>query len=122
MPKQNNKEKALNALLISPSIREASKQSGLSEETFYRYLKDAEFKSEYQAARRRVFEQNIFKLQSLHNEAVETLQRNLNCENPSVEVRAAQIIIEGNRKDFETFDILERLEILEQENAQKNEH
>lgn len=113
MPKQTNKEKALNALLNSPSIREASKQSGLSEETIYRYLKDAEFKTEYQAARRRIFEQNIFKLQSLHDEAVETLQRNLNCENPSVEVRAAQIIIESNRKDFETFDILERLETLE---------
>ena len=120
MPKQTNKEKALSALLNSPSIREASKQSGLSEETIYRYLKDVEFKTEYQAARRRIFEQNIFKLQSLHDEAVETLQRNLNCENPSVEVRAAQIIIEGNRKDFETLNILERLETLE--NATKTEN
>jgi hypothetical protein len=33
MPKQANKEKALAALLTSPSIREASKASGLSEET-----------------------------------------------------------------------------------------
>jgi transposase len=121
MPKQSNKEKALNALLNSPSIREASKQSGLSEETIYRYLKDAEFKAEYQAARRRIFEQNIFKLQSLHDEAVETLQRNLNCENPSVEVRAAQIVIESNRKDFETFDILERLETLENATETENQ-
>ncbi len=36
MPKQANKEKALAALLTSPSIREASKASGLSEETIYR--------------------------------------------------------------------------------------
>jgi hypothetical protein len=120
MPKQTNKEKALNALLISPSIRDASRTSGLSEETIYRYLKDAEFKTEYTAARRRIFEQNIFKMQSLHNEAIETLQKNLYCENPSVEVRAAQIIVEANRKDFETFDILERLEALEADNEQKN--
>ncbi len=121
MPKQTNKEKALNALLNSPSIREASKQSGLSEETIYRYLKDTEFKTEYNAARRRIFEQNIFKLQSLHNQAVETLERNLNCENPSVEVRAAQIVIESNRKDFETFDILERLEQLENERQKQTQ-
>jgi hypothetical protein len=31
-------------------------------------------------------------------------------------VRSAQIIIEGNRKDFETLDILERLEVLENAN------
>jgi len=121
MPKQTNKEKVLNALLNSPSIREASKASGLSEETIYRYLKDTEFKQEYAAARRQIFEQNIFKLQSLHDEAVETLQRNLNCENPSVEVRAAQIVIESNRKDFETFDILERLEQLENEHQKQIE-
>ena len=121
MPKQTNKEKALNALLNCPSIREASKQSGLSEETIYRYLKDVEFKTEYQLARRRIFEQNIFKLQSLHDQAVETLQRNLSCENPSVEVRAAQIVIESNRKDFETFDILERLETLENVTETENQ-
>ncbi len=117
MPKPNNKEKALNALLNSASITDASKQSGLSERTLYRFLEDVEFKTEYNAARRRIFEQNIFRLQSLHAGAVDTLERNLHCENPSVEVRAAQIVIESNRKDFETFDILERLEQLEISNA-----
>lgn len=120
MPKQTNKEKALNALLMNNSIADAAKGCKLSEKTIRRYLEDAEFKTEYGQARRRVFEQNIFRLQSLHNEAVETLRKNLHCENPSVEVRAAQIIIESNRKDFETFDILERLETLEADNEQKN--
>jgi len=121
MPKPNNKEKALNGLLNSASVTEASAQSGLSERTLYRFLEDVEFKQEYNASRRRIFEQNIFKLQSLHNQAVETLERNLNCENPSVEVRAAQIVIESNRKDFETFDILERLEQLENEHQKQIE-
>jgi cell wall assembly regulator SMI1 len=78
-------------------------------------LADAEFQKEFRAARRSIFEQNIVRLQSLHAGAVAALERNLNCENPSVEVRAAQIIIEGNRKDFETLDILQRLEQLENE-------
>ncbi len=110
-----NKEKALNALLESASIIDAAKKCGLNEKTLRRYLEDVEFQKEFRAARRVVFEQNIFKLQSLHNQAVDTLERNLNCENPSVEVRASQIIIEGNRKDFETLDVLSRLETLENE-------
>ena len=111
--KTANKEKALTALLESATITEAAKKCGLSEKTLRRYLDDAEFQKEFRAARRVIFEQNIVRLQSLHAGAVDTLERNLTCENPSVEVRAAQIIIEGNRKDFETLDILERLETLE---------
>jgi hypothetical protein len=112
---KTNQENALNALLASASVTDAAQKCGLSEKTLRRYLADADFQKEFRAARRVVFEQNIVRLQSLHAGAVETLERNLNCGNPSVEVRAAQIIIEGNRKDFETLDILKRLEILEKE-------
>jgi hypothetical protein len=112
---KTNQENALNALLASASIADAAQKCGLSEKTLRRYLADADFQNEFRAARRVVFEQNIVRLQSLHAGAVDTLERNLSCENPSVEVRAAQIIIEGSRKDFETLDILERLETLENE-------
>ncbi len=115
MPKQQNKEIALNALLNSTSVTDAAKSCGLSEKTLRRYLDDAEFQKEFRAARRVIFEQNIVRLQSLHAGAVDALKRNLNCEIPSTEVRSAQIIIESNRKDFETFDILERLEKIENE-------
>jgi hypothetical protein len=113
---KTNQENALNALLESATITDAAQKCGLSEKTLRRYLDDAEFQKEFRAARRVVFEQNIVRLQSLHTQAVDALERNLTCENPSVEVRSAQIIIEGNRKDFETLDILERLEVLENAN------
>ena len=113
MPKEDNREQALTALLESASITEAAEKSGLSPKTIRRYLEDKDFAEEYRSARRQLFEQNIVRLQSLHAGAVATLERNLSCNNPSVEVRAAQIIIEGNRKDFETLDILERLEKME---------
>jgi hypothetical protein len=119
--KTANRERALSALLSSGSITDASQKCGLNEKTLRRYLDDAEFQKEFRAARRVVFEQNIVRLQSLHTQAVDALERNLNCENPSVEVRAAQIIIEGNRKDFETLDILERLETLENEHSKQIE-
>jgi hypothetical protein len=118
---KTNQENALNALLASASITEAAQKCELSEKTLRRYLDDAEFQKEFRAARRMVFEQNIVRLQSLHTGAVDALERNLNCENPSVEVRAAQIIIEGNRKDFETLDILERLEKIEDEHNKQIE-
>jgi hypothetical protein len=119
--KITNQEKALNALLESASVSEAATKCGLNAKTLRRYLSDAEFQNEFRAARRVVFEQNIIRLQSLHAGAVDALERNLTCENPSVEVRASQIIIEGSRKDFETFDILERLEVLENEHQKQNQ-
>jgi DNA-binding transcriptional MerR regulator len=118
---KTNQENALNALLASASISDAAIKCGLSEKTLRRYLDDAEFQKEFRSARRMVFEQNIVRLQSLHTGAVDALERNLNCENPSVEVRAAQIIIEGNRKDFETLDILTRLEKIEDEHKKQIE-
>ena len=116
-----NREKALSALLESASITEAAAKCDLNEKTLRRYLDDDEFRNEYRSARRAAFEQNIVRLQSLHAVAVSTLERNLSCENPSVEVRAAQIIIEASRKDFETLDILERLEVLEDEFTKQTE-
>ncbi len=112
--KTANRERALSALLSSGSITDAATRCGLNEKTLRRYLSDTDFQREYKSERRVVFEQNIVRLQTLHDGAIDALERNLTCENPSVEVRAAQIIIEGNRKDFETLDILSRLETLEQ--------
>jgi hypothetical protein len=113
--KTANRERALSALLSSGSIADAATRCGLNEKTLRRYLADTDFQREYKAERRVAFEQNIVRLQSLHGGAVDALERNLTCEIASVEVRSAQIIIESNRKDFETLDILERLEALENE-------
>jgi hypothetical protein len=119
--KTANREKVLSALLESATISEAAIKCGLNEKTVRRYLADAEFQTEFRAARRVVFEQNIVRLQSLHGNAVDTLERNLTCENASVEVRAAQIVIESTRKDFETLDVLSRLETLENEHSKQIE-
>ncbi|MGB7201474.1 MAG: helix-turn-helix domain-containing protein [Pyrinomonadaceae bacterium] len=115
MPKHSNKEKALAALLETNSIRDAAKASGLSEATIYRFLADKAFLSDYRAARRQTVESAISKLQSASNEAVSTLIRNMNCANPAVETRTAQIVYENAIKGVETMDILERLEWLENE-------
>ncbi len=90
-----NTEKALAALLTSSNVRDAALASGLSEETLYRYLRDEEFSDEYRSARRQIVESAVSGLQQAANEAVETLRRNLACDNPQAEIRAAQLILDN---------------------------
>jgi hypothetical protein len=47
------------------------------------------------------------------NEAVNTLEKNLSCENPAVEVRAAQIIIELGTEGIKTAELIERVDALD---------
>ena len=72
MPKENNKEKALTALLESASIIEAAQTSGLSEKTLRRYLEEKEFSDEYAAARRQIVESAVSGLQQAANEVRRT--------------------------------------------------
>src|SRR5689334_16917233 len=117
MPKETNKTKALVALLNSNSVRAAAKDCGLSEDTLYRYIReDEDFKKQLSDARRKYFEQSISRLIRLTETASETLERNLNCEQPAVETRTAQVIYDHANKGIETLDILARLEALENAN------
>lgn len=113
MPKINNKERALAALLESASIADAAKRCQLSQETLYRYLREKEFVANYREARRQIVENSISQLQRASGEAVETLRRNLSCSNPQAEIRSAQIILDNALKGVELVDILERLEQIE---------
>ena len=113
MPKDTNKQKALTALLNSPTITDAAKTCGLSEATIYRYLSEDDFKKEYRNARREVVENSITQIQRITHKAVETLEKNLNCGKPSDENRAAQIILDNAIKGVELVDVMERLEVLE---------
>ncbi len=95
MPKENNKETALNALLNSTSITEAANTSKLSEKTLRRYLAEEKFLTEYQAAQSEIVEAAVAALKQAATEAVETLRRNLNCNNPQAEIRAAGLILDN---------------------------
>ncbi len=115
MPKQTNQTKALIALLETSSITEASVKSGLSQETIYRYLRDNAFQKEFRDARRATVDNAVSALQQATSDAVNTLRRNMSCDNAAVEVRSAQIILELSFKGIEIADILGRLETLENE-------
>ncbi len=106
-------EQAIAALLSEPSIKAAADACKIGEGTLYRWLQLPDFQTAYRAARRQVVERAVSELQAACGEAVETLKRNLHCENPAVEIRAAQIILEQSIKGVELVDLQERLERLE---------
>ena len=110
---KSNKSRVIVALLAAPTISEAAKQAALSEKTVYRYLEDPDFKADYRKARRDVYEAAIGQMQSVTVEAIGTLRSALTCGTASVEVRAAQILLDYSSKSFETLDLMERLERLE---------
>jgi transposase len=119
MPKDSKHDKVISALLETQSVREASIRCGVSEPTIYRYLNDPVFSKRYKSARRSIMEQTISRLQKATGEAVTTLLRNLNCENPSVEVRTAQIVLEAAQKGLDATELIERIEFLEKELNEK---
>jgi hypothetical protein len=101
------------ALLQQPTIRAAAQAAGVSDVTLWRWLQQPEFRTRYRAARRQVVEGALASLQQATSEAAATLQRNLTCGVPSVEIRAAAAILEQAVRAIELVDLEERLERLE---------
>lgn len=106
-------EQAIAALLSADTIKAAAASCGISEVSLWRWMQLPEFQAQYRQARRQVVERAVSELQAATGEAVETLRRNLHCENAAVEIRAAQIIIEQAVKGIELIDLQERLDRLE---------
>jgi len=106
-------ERAIVALLAEPSIEAAAKTAEVSDVTIWRWMKQPEFRSKLRDARRAVVEGAIGRLQAAATEAVDTLRRSLTCGIPSVEVRAATVILDQAIRAVELFDLAERVEHLE---------
>ena len=112
--RSQREETAIAALLSEPTIAKAATRAGISESTLLRWLQDPEFKAKHRAARRSIVEGAIGRLQQATTDAVATLQRNLTCGLPAVEVGAARSILDQAIKAVELVDLAERVEILEQ--------
>lgn len=70
------RDRAVEGLLVCPTIAHAAAYAKINERTLRRWLKsDADFQAAYREARRRAFEQAVGKLASLSDEAVAELRR-----------------------------------------------
>lgn len=109
----NRQEKLISLLLTEKTIDEACKKANVAAVSYWRWMQNENFLKHYRKARRGILENTVAKLQSVTHQAIETLERNLTCENPAAEIRAAQIILEQSIKGLETLDVENRLEMLE---------
>ena len=107
-------EVAISALLAEPTIVEAATKAGIAESTLRRWLQEPAFKAAYRTARCQVVEAAIGRLQTVTTKAVDTLERNLTCGIPAVEVGAAKSVLDQAVKAVELVDLAERVEQLEQ--------
>lgn len=110
------KQRALQALLTTNSIKQAAVKAELSERTLYGYLHDdAEFIQQYTDAKSALVDEAAEMLKRNIAPAVETLRQLLDDEKTpaGVRVQACRGILDYSLKLIETNDILKRLEALE---------
>lgn len=113
-PKQN---KALAALIESPTLEAAANSSGISTVTMWRHLNDETFSAAYRSARREIVSHAVVQLQRACGEAVQTLRdvATDGSAQPGARVSAAKAILDTAIKAVELDDFATRIEKLERE-------
>jgi hypothetical protein len=110
--KRNRWESAVAALLTEPSVEAAAAAAGISYRTLKAWLTLPEFRRLYQDARRRVVDDAVAGVQKLCARAVEALGRNLECDRPAVEIRAAVAVLNETYRGMELLDLESELAAL----------
>jgi DNA-binding transcriptional MerR regulator len=87
-------DRAITALLTSPSIRQAASRAGVSERTLRRWIKDSLFADRLTVAQREAQDTALGQVRGLAGQAVAAIRRALVCEQPGVELRAAVEVLE----------------------------
>ena len=118
------RDKYMVALLTSSTKAEAYKAAHISKATANRIEQEPDFIEQYNKIRRQAMEQTSDKLQGLALKAVDTLASVMDSEQatPTEKTRAAKIVLAGAYNAQQTQDILNRLDKLEQEQAEDDQH
>jgi hypothetical protein len=116
-----NQHKAVLALIEAPTLEAAAAAVGVSTATLKRWRKTEAFTREFRRARRRVLEDSYARLQGATTQAVDTLVAHLDSGTPHLEVKAALGVLDRAQKGLEAYDLVERLERLEEALEQRQE-
>jgi len=108
-------ERAISCLLSEATIAGAASKARVSEATLRRWLKQGEFTHIYQQARQESYRESLRLLRRVTNSAITTLARIMQDDTApkSVRVRAAEVILEHDRKGIVEEDLLLRIQALE---------
>ena len=117
------RDKYMVALLTSSTKAEAYKAAHISKATANRIEQEPDFIEQYNKIRRQAMEKTSDKLQGLASKAVDTLASVMssNEATPTEKTRAAKIVLDGAYNAQQTQDILNRLDKLEQEQAEDDQ-
>jgi hypothetical protein len=110
-------EPAIAALLAEPSVEAAARKVGVDTRTLQRWLTVPTFAAAYRAARLRVVENALGRLQAACGEAVDALRQALHGDHPGARVRAALGILSHSIRAVEVGELLARIEELERHAA-----
>lgn len=107
--------KFLEVLLTSQTITEASKKAGITENTAYKYLADAEFNKEYTEAKRASLQHVSTRLNEIALRSISVLDEIANNpdETGASRVRAVQVALDYAFKAMEIEDLNARMNELE---------
>ncbi len=107
-------------LLSNTTISATAKAIGISEATIYKYLKDEEFKQEYEEQRRAMLADNCHALQAHMSRAISELVEIIEDEEtaPQVRLNAIDMLFRHAYKQTEIVDIMDRLTALEKLNRE----
>ncbi len=114
-PLSRRQEQALLALMdgSSLSLADVARKISVNTSTLWRWMKQEEFSRAYRDLRRAQVERGVARLQSLLDEAVSCLERNLNSGNRPSEVRSALGIIRQSLEGVDAMDYDSRIAAIE---------
>lgn len=111
-PLTARKKKAIAAILEAPNYEAAIPAAGVCRQTFYKWLRDPNFKAELDRRLDELAGGAIGRIKGAAGEAVEKLRTLLNSENENIQIRAAMGLIDYTLKARE-LDISARLDAIE---------
>jgi len=104
--------RAIEALLVAPSVTAAATRAGVAERTLWRWLKDDRFRDAYRAAGRERLNECVSRLRAAAGDAVEALRAALNDQHTANRIRAATVLIQ-HALEVEVDELAERVAALE---------
>ena len=119
--RKNANSQLLAALATGCTLREASEQTGVSERTIARRLKDPKFTAALIRSKDQILTATVGKLVNATTRAVSTLQGLLDCEAHSVRLGAARSILELSVSMRTAVELTERITRLEEKQNGKHQ-
>ena len=114
--------KAIPILIGCNTIEDAARQTGISKNTLYAWMKQEDFEKAVFEARKKLFDKAMHKLMNVSMKAVITLEKLLDAESEAVRRAAANDVLGHILKYQEISEIEDRLDKVENIVMQRRVH